>query len=96
MFVVDVADVPVVVVPRDYDLGRCDPLEPANGLLVLPLVAAGGQVADDENDVRAHVVHAFDQRAHPVLVERAVAAVDVADLRQTQRKLGKRPLIFGF
>jgi hypothetical protein len=57
-----------------------DLLDPACGLVELPLVAGRGQVSRDHDEVRLHRVDPLDRLRHRVGVEGAFPAVDVADL----------------
>lgn len=77
---VDVADVPSIVVAGHDYFGVSDLLQPPGGLVVLPLVTGSGEVAGDDHDVRLHLVDLLDGVGEHSLVERRLAAVDVAYL----------------
>ena len=80
----DVSDVSRVVVAGYDHLGRLQPLYPGGGLLVLPFVARGGEVAGNDDEVRSHPIDVPDDGFHRSRIEGGLAAVDVADLGDPQ------------
>jgi hypothetical protein len=76
----DIADVARVVITGHHQLGGRDLIEPSRGLLELPLVACGGQVARHDHHVRPQPVDPLDGGLHHVLTKAGLTAVDVREL----------------
>jgi hypothetical protein len=74
------------VVARNDELREADAVEPGDGLLELPVVAGGRQVARDDDDVGVELVDALDDQVELSRRQRERSAdVDVADLRDPER-----------